>query len=607
MALTWTFEAMSFCGPNKSGAHIRLRKWDLLTNAWMGAAVQASEAPNADYRYPQVRWTSTGNIVAVYSGGPVTQHIYRKTFNADLLAQTPEVSLQSTTSSLRSVRISINAQDQLFVCSNVGTGNGVTYTTRVLDPAGNVLMASGMNSVAWNGHANVPCEVFDNGSLVVANSISTSLNDPEGYNVRANYGLSLGSPNTGYQIGTTTITGEQRYPDMAKLPNAGFILVWNGNGFQGDTDGVYARAFHAAGLPGLSSHTPLPIVVEETGTTQDLGLRLGTPPTGNVVVDLAVSDPTEATLGTAQLTFTPANWSQVQQVTITGVDDAEDDGDITLHVTATMNAATADPVYAALPAQQYAVVNRDDDATFSMPGAQSFCRTQGIADVPLTITNNGDPVGAPVATSNDQSVVPNAALTVVQTDASTFHVTIASLAGQPSGTATITVAVTDGSFTYSDVFDVTTLGTAPLIDWVDMELVSTPAVTYQWHLDGEAIAGATGQAWVPEANGNYTVLITDTDGCGMMSETYFFGTTGVDHLSAAGIRLHPQPATDLLTVDGVIAGSTYRMVDARGSVVAEGVIQQAPARIATAGLARGMHVLLLAQGARTVRVPVVLH
>lgn len=79
-----------------SNAHIRLRKWDLLTNDWSGTAVQASEATSANYQLPQVRWTSTGGIVAVYRGNsPSPHHIYRKTFNANLLAQAPEASVYS--------------------------------------------------------------------------------------------------------------------------------------------------------------------------------------------------------------------------------------------------------------------------------------------------------------------------------------------------------------------------------------------------------------------------------------------------------------------------------------------------------------------------------
>lgn len=589
------------------GQHIHIRKWNLLTHAWTGPSVQVSEAPNANYRYPQVRWTSTGQIVTVYSRGSGTNRIYRKTFNSNLLAQIPEEIVHTLNfGSVSVINVSINALDQLLIYAKFGVNGTDVFWGRVLGPDGSELTAGVGNMSAPYAHYYTDCELFDNGNVVLTNNHMNSLNDPEDYNVRVNYGIDLGSPNTGWQPASNTVSGEQRYPHVTKLPNGGFLMVWNGNGFQGDTDGVYARAFAAAGFPGLTSNTPLPVVVDETGTSQTLGLRLGTPPTGNVVIDLAVSDPTEASIGTAQLTFTPANWDQVQQVTITGVDDAEDDGDIDLHVIASMNAATADATYAALPATQYAVVNRDDDATFLMPADQSFCRTVGMAQVALIITNNGDPVGSPVAVSSDQSVVPDAALSIVQADATTYHVAIASLEDQASGTATITVTVTDGSFTYSDVFDVTTLGTVPQIEWVDMELVCTPAVSYQWHLDGAAIAGATGQTWTPLENGNYTVETVDAGGCTMLSADHFFGSTGVGMAAdRAGLRVYPVPVRGLLTVEGTTAGAHITVIDAQGRAVASATAQGERTLLDLGGLAPGSYVLRIAGHGHDRRMPVV--
>lgn len=230
--------------------HIRLRKWDLLTNEWMGADEQASEAPSANYQLPQVRWMSTGNIVAVYRGGsPSPHHIYRKTFNASLLAQTPEASVYSSTGSLGVINISINAQDQLLIYARYGVNGIDVFNGRVLDAQGEVLMESVGNTSASYAYYYTDCELFDDGAVVLTNNYKTSLNDPLDYCVRANYGLYLGSPNTGFDIATTTTSGVQRDPAVAKLPDGGFILVWNGNGFQGDPDGVYARAFAAASFP----------------------------------------------------------------------------------------------------------------------------------------------------------------------------------------------------------------------------------------------------------------------------------------------------------------------------------------------------------------------
>lgn len=239
--------------------HIHLRKWDMVMNDWMGPAVQASEAPSFNYQLPQVRWTSTGGIVTVYRGGSSTpHHIYHKTFSAAPLAQTPEASVYSINGSLGVINVSINAQDQLLIYARAGVNGTDVFAGRVLDADGNVLMASVGNTSAPYAYYYTDCELYDNGAVVLTNNYKTSLSDPLDHCVRANYGLSMGSPNTGFQIASTTSSGPQRYPAVARLLDGGFIMVWNGNGFQGDDNGVYARAFAAADFPtDLPAHDPL--------------------------------------------------------------------------------------------------------------------------------------------------------------------------------------------------------------------------------------------------------------------------------------------------------------------------------------------------------------
>lgn len=98
--------------------------------------------------------------------------------------------------------------------------------------------------------------------------------------------------------------------------------------------------------------------------------------------------------------------------------------------------------------------------------------------------------------------------------------------------------------------------------------------------------------------------VTDPNGCSAISAPFFFGSTDVGALTGDRISLHPQPAGEVLFVNGAAPGTTYRMVDAQGRVVAEGVMQQAPYTIATGHLTPGMHVLLLQTGPDVLRLPV---
>jgi hypothetical protein len=60
------------------------------------------------------------------------------------------------------------------------------------------------------------------------------------------------------------------------------------------------------------------------------------------------------------LTFTATNWSTAQSVTITGVDDAEVDGN-KMYVVTVGPPDTADGGYSVLPAQTVNLENLDDD------------------------------------------------------------------------------------------------------------------------------------------------------------------------------------------------------------------------------------------------------
>src|SRR5262249_41224209 len=70
------------------------------------------------------------------------------------------------------------------------------------------------------------------------------------------------------------------------------------------------------------------LTTTEAGGTATFTVALNSQPTANVSVGLSSSDPTEGTVSPASLTFTPATWNVAQTVTVTGVDDAVDDGDI---------------------------------------------------------------------------------------------------------------------------------------------------------------------------------------------------------------------------------------------------------------------------------------
>jgi len=100
------------------------------------------------------------------------------------------------------------------------------------------------------------------------------------------------------------------------------------------------------------------LVTTEAGGTATFTIVLETQPTGSVTIGLSSSDLTEGTVSLASLTFTTSNWNTPQTVTVTGVRDAEIDGDIAYTII-TAPATSTDPNYSGLDAADVSVTNRD--------------------------------------------------------------------------------------------------------------------------------------------------------------------------------------------------------------------------------------------------------
>lgn len=113
--------------------------------------------------------------------------------------------------------------------------------------------------------------------------------------------------------------------------------------------------------PGITVSPTSGLTTSESGATASFTVVLNAAPTANVVVALSSDTPLEGTAAPASLTFTAANWSTPQTVTVTGVDDSVADGS-RAYTVVTAPAGSTDANYAALNAADVAVTNLDDDS-----------------------------------------------------------------------------------------------------------------------------------------------------------------------------------------------------------------------------------------------------
>jgi hypothetical protein len=189
----------------------------------------------------------------------------------------------------------------------------------------------------------------------------------------------------------------------------------------------------------------------ETGDTAAFIMVLTAQPTGDVEIDSVTTDATEGTVTTgAILTFTSVNWATPQTVTVTGQNDAVDDGDIGYSITTTVNAGnTADPLYDVINPSDPALTNTDNDAAGFTVSAISGDTSETSTTATFTVVLNSQP-------TNTVTVDVASADTTEGADDSTGTLTF--LVGNWNIPQTVTVTgvnddVADGDITYNIVLD----------------------------------------------------------------------------------------------------------------------------------------------------------
>jgi hypothetical protein len=129
----------------------------------------------------------------------------------------------------------------------------------------------------------------------------------------------------------------------------------------------------------------------ESGTTATFTVVIDTQPTTDVVVNISSGDTGEVTVNApTALTFTNANWDNPQTVTVTGVDDADVDGNVDVTITVAVDDALSDNAYDSVDDVTTTVTNEDDEV--APAGLQiSSANTNFVIDFDNTVSgiNNG--------------------------------------------------------------------------------------------------------------------------------------------------------------------------------------------------------------------------
>ncbi len=115
-----------------------------------------------------------------------------------------------------------------------------------------------------------------------------------------------------------------------------------------------------SGAPGVLVQPASGLITTEAGGTDTFTVVLTAPPRSEVAIDLSSSDDSEGGVSPPRLTFTRDDWNQPQVVTVTGRDDAVDDGHSTYRII-TSPAVSEDLNYRGIDPADVWAVNMDDD------------------------------------------------------------------------------------------------------------------------------------------------------------------------------------------------------------------------------------------------------
>lgn len=545
-------DSLAFLYSRSSNEQLYLRGYNLSTNAWINSEVRITETSYSYDEAPNIIYHNDGRLTAIYHQKITTgcciveRKIMRKTFNSSFLAEIPEYALwvPGVDNYIGAdIDVSGNNNGEVMITTTHGEYPGSDKLRLwILSNTGTFIVNnSTLLTGEYSWHLGTEGKLYDNGDYVIAKSFWIDLPNgsapPNYQDVYVIYGKNYNQSRTGTLMVNTTAPGEQGQPSLAKLPNGGFVVAWSGNGFQGDTRGINVRAYNVVTFPGATFSTAGTYTVNEGGTTT-ISMTLGTQPAGNVTVDLSSSDLTEGTVSPTQLTFTPANWNVAQNVVVTGVDDTDDDGNITFNLVAS-TVASIDAGYAALADKNQPIINLDNDATITMPSAQTICKSAGMSNVNALISNVGAAITSVTALSNNQSVIDNSDITVNNLGGGTYGIVIANLSNNSLGTAQVTLTANDGQFNYTGNFNVTTTGVTIITSATSNTICQGETVTLS-ATGGQNISWNNGVvnnvSFIPSGTTTYTVTADNGAGCtGTATET---------------ITVNPAPVTPTITPGG---------------------------------------------------------
>lgn len=129
-------------------------------------------------------------------------------------------------------------------------------------------------------------------------------------------------------------------------------------------------------------------------------------------------------------------------------------------------------------------------------------------------------------------------------------------------------------------------------------LTTTASGDIQWYLNGDVIDGATSSTYEIEQSGNYSLEITNAEGCSAVSNQQAITFISVGENALSELKMYPNPATDIVTVM-TSTPCTLRIVDVTGKCWIISTSNRLQHQINVSELASGIYQVVCDEGRKS--------
>ncbi len=427
--------------------------------------------------------------------------------------------------------VSVSASGNTTFCSgnnvtlNCGATNATSYQWKLNS---NDIPSANNSSYSATVSGTYTCEAINTcGNTISSNSVSVTVNNaPTNVQVSPNGNLGF-------------CTGDNLQLTCTSIGGTGYQWMLDGNDIPGQSNSTYSAT--ASGVYTCKT-------INTCGLTPSSN-------TANITVE---TDPLSASISPSGSVSICQGTGQILTCNATGATSYQwkkDGNDISGATSSTYNASS--------------------DGVYTCEAFGLYCMAVSSNNASVTTTTNPTPpsLGSTLGTSfciGDTTIIsaPQGFLSYIWSSGAATQSISVTTSGNYSVTVNSncgTVASTPLSITVNDpgIPSITQNGETLIA-------VSGNAVSYQWLFNGNEINGATNSSYTATESGNYSVEITDANGCIAASSPLNVTIIGIGTLSENNysLKLVPNPATSTVTISTSLPSAyTIKMIDVYGQII----------------------------------------